>query len=306
MPGRYKDMTNKKPYWVLFSVLIVLILSACAAQPVAQPTLAPTATTAPIVITEAPTEPSVEPTATATALPTNTPEPTATAAMETVSVEAVQPTAAVVNSGSDVYISLNANTICRTGPATTYPSVASIPAGLKVKAVGRLANDDIYYYIENPDAPETRCWVFGQGAAVEGNRSLLALVEPLPSPTPNAHKNFTITYSGIKQCGDDYAFKFIVTNTDDLVWQSIRVRITDAKTKIAADISANRFEEYSNCVLDNYQGDLAKDEHVFMTPYNPGHFDYRPYGGNFIIRVTLCSEKNWAGTCMTKEIKVNP
>lgn len=299
-------MTNKKPYWGLVAVLMVILLSACATQPAAQPTPVPTATTAPIVITEAPTEPVVEPTATATALPTNTPEPTATATVETVTEEVVQPTAAAVSSGSDIYISLSANTICRTGPATTYPSVASIPAGLRVKAVGRLANDDIYYYIENPDAPETRCWVYGQGATVEGNRSLLAQVEPLPSPTPDAHRNFTITYAGIQQCGDDYAFKFSVENTDDLVWQSIKVRISDVVTKIYADYSANRFEASVDCHLDNIQGDLAKGERVFMTPYNPGHFDYRPYGGMFIIKVTLCSEKYFEGTCLTKQITVNP
>jgi len=297
-------MSNKKPFFGLIVLVMALVLSACATQPTAQPAPEATATTAPVVNTEAPTATVAEPTA--TAMPTNTPLPTATATPEAATEAVVQPTAQVVSSGSGIMITLDQNTICRTGPATVYSSVASIPAGQKVKAVGRLANDTIYYFIEDPASPDTHCWVFGQGATVEGDRSLLALVEPLPSPTPDTHANFSITYSGIKQCGDDYSFKFIVTNTNDTVWQSIKVRITDAKTKVAANIAANRFEEYYNCQLDNYQGDLTKGERVFMTPYNPGHFDYRPYGGTFFIRVTLCTEKDWKGTCLTREIKVNP
>ena len=300
-------MMRPRTLLLILTTLLLAFLSACAAQPTVQPTPEPVAATEAVIQTEAPAAEAVAPTETEapTLAPTNPPEPTAEPVEETVT-EAAQPVTAEVNPGSGVTLRLAQNTICRTGPATNYPSVASIPADLQVKAVGRLAGDDVYYYIESPEAPQTRCWVFGQGAAVQGNRATLPLVEPLPTPTPDAKRNFSITYSGIKHCGDDYSFKFIVTNTDETVWQSIKVRITDAKTKIAADYASNRFEEYANCSLDNYQGDLTEGERVFMTPYNPGHFDYSPYGGTYFIRVTLCTEKDWKGVCMTKEIKVNP
>lgn len=301
-------MTRSRTLLIILTALLLAGFSACAAQPTPQPTPEPVAATEAVIQTEAPAAEAVEPTQTEEPVPapTNTPDPTAEPVEETVTEAAEPPASAEANPASGVTLSLAQNTICRTGPAVNYPSVASIPAGLQVKAVGRLAGSDVYYYIENPETPPARCWVFGQGAAVAGNRALLPLVEALPTPTPDAKRNFSIIYSGIKHCGDDYSFKFIVTNTDETVWQSIKVRITDANTKIAADYKSNRFEEYANCQLDNYQGDLTEGERVFMTPYNPGHFDYSPYGGTYFIRVTLCTEKDWQGACMTKEIKVNP
>jgi len=301
-------MTRSRTLLIILTALLLAGLSACAAQPTPQPTPEPPAASEAVLKTEAPTAPAVEAAATEapTLAPTDPPEPTPEPVEESVTEAVVEPITTEANPVSGVMLRLAQNTICRTGPATNYPSVASIPAELQVKAVGRLADDDVYYYIESPEAPQTRCWVFGQGAAVQGNRASLPLVEALPTPTPDAKRNFSITYSGIKHCGDDYSFKFIVTNTDETVWQSIKVRITDAKTKIAADYKSNRFEEYANCQLDNYQGDLTEGERVFMTPFNPGHFDYSPYGGTYFIRVTLCTEKDWKGVCMTKEIKVNP
>ncbi len=304
-------MKIQKLLIVLITVLAVSMLAACAVQPAA-------ITQAPAAETDTPaaaqqdvaTEPAEAASATLTSAPTATALPTATlmptATADTSTGEFAAFTEAPAVAGSSVFISLPQNTICRLGPATVYQSVASFTAGTRLQAVGRLLNDETYYFVQNPNLPDTHCWIYGQGASIEGNPAELDIIEPLPSPTPDTHANFSITYSHIKQCGDDYSFSFKVENTDDTVWQSIKVYILDLNKKITATYSSNRFEEYSDCHLDNVQGDLTKGERVFMTPFDPGHFDYRPYGGKFLLRVTLCTAKDFAGDCLTKEITVRP
>lgn len=289
------------------TLVTVIAMAACAAQPTVQPTAEPTATPA-IVATVAATEaPAVEPTE--TAAPTATLEPTATAYVEpTASNENIPtPTDVTAFAGGKVVITLAKNTICRTGPATNYPSVASIPAGQQLNAIGKLENNTSYTYIENPFTPGTYCWVFSEGATLQGNRADLKVVNPLPTPTGDTGMNFSLTYSGLQQCsGGDYSFNVVISNTDKLVWKSISVYIVDANTKKSASYSSDKFEGWYNCHVDNIQDDLAKGEHVFISPYNPGHFDYNPAGGTFFIRVKLCSEDGLAGTCLNKEIKVQP
>jgi len=296
-------MSIKKQILFGIGLAVIIGMTACSAKPTPQAT--PTAEVINF-ITET-TLPAVENTALPTA--TATPAPTATATLQpTPTVEViVQPTANNVPDSSDVSLTLAFNTVCRKGPATVYHSVVTIPAGIKVKVAGKLAGSDEYYYVENPNDANSYCWVYSQGASPEGNLALLPKVEPLPSPTPETGMNFSVTYSKIQLCGgDDYSFSYIVTNTDDLVWQSIKVHITDVSNGVSSTYHSNRFEENTKCQLDNDRDELAKGEHVYMTPYNPGHFDYAPYGKTFNIRVTLCSEDDLEGTCMTKEIRANP
>ncbi|MBA4384324.1 MAG: hypothetical protein C0410_06280 [Anaerolinea sp.] len=303
---------QKMILWAL-TLVTVIALAACAAQPTAQPEVQATATPAITATTAATDAAGVESTATAaptaTTEPTATLEPTATANVEpTATSEFVAtPTALTAYVGGKVTLSLAKNTNCRTGPDTVYPSVASIPAGQQVNAVGKLDNNLSYLYIENPSLPGSYCWVFSEGAALQGNRADLVVVEPLPTPTQKSEMGFSLTYSGIQECvGGDYAFNLVVANTDKMVWKSIKIYIVDANTQKSATYSSDHFEGWTDCHVDWYQNDLTKGEHAFISPYNPGHFDYRPYGGTFFVRVKVCSEDGLTGTCLNKEIKVQP
>ncbi len=304
----------KKQRMILWGLTLVTVIAmaACTTKPVAQPTAQPTAqaTAMPMATaTVAATEIAAVVEPTATMEPTATPEPTATANVEPTSTNENIPTPTAVTAFADgkVLISLAKNTICRTGPATNYPSVASIPAGQQLVAVGKLENSTSYTYIENPTVPGTYCWVFSEGATLQGSRVDLKIVKPLPTPTGETGMNFSVAFSGIQECpGDDYSFNLVVTNTDKLTWQSIKIYIVDANTKKTGTYSSDHFEGWSNCHVDWYQNDLAKGEHAFISPYDPGHFDYNPAGGTFFVRVKLCSEEGLTGTCMNKEIKVQP
>ena len=291
------------------TLVTVIALAACATQPVALPTAQVTATPE-IVATIAATEAAAGVDPTATTEPTVTLEPTATVYVEptaTAEIAEATPTAITALTDGKVIITLAKNTICRTGPATNYPSVASIPAGQQLNAIGKLENSTSYTYIENPSTPGSYCWVFSEGSTIQGSRTDLKIIKPLPSPTPDTKANFSVTYSGIQQCtGGDYTFNMVVSNTNEQIWQSISVYIVDANTKKSASYSSDHFEGWSNCHVDWYQNDLTEGEHAFISPFNPGHFDYNPAGGTFFIRVKLCSEEGLTGICMNKEIKVQP
>jgi hypothetical protein len=303
----------KNKLGVVLALIFVLLLAACATQPAATQTATeiPTEVATTQVVNTQTVIPTEEATFTPTSVPTATSLPTATATLElTATIEStLLPTTNNVVTSSDISLTLNANTVCRKGPATNYHSVVTIPAGIKVKAVGRLANSTSYYLVENPTIAGEYCWVYSEGATLEGNRALLPISEPLPSPTADSGMNFTVVYSKIKRCyyNEDYAFSLVVTNTSDLVWKSIRVAITDTSNSNTATYISDRFEELtSDCVIDNYRDVLTKGQHVYVTPWNPGHFDYSPYGKTFWVKVTLCSEDVLQGTCMTKQIKVTP
>lgn len=305
-------MKKQKTKLLIISLIIMVVLAACTTQPVGISTDQPASTSTPAVAA-APSETATALAtneSTATAAPTATLEPTATVYVEPTATSentAATPTELTPVTGENVSITLTRNTVCRTGPATNYPSVVNIPAGQLLNAIGKLENDTDYTYIENPSVPGSYCWVFSEGAAVQGSRANLKVFNPLPTPAPESEMDFSVIYSGIQECpGDDYSFNLVVTNTNKKVWQSIKIYIIDANTKKTASYSSDHFEGWTKCHVDWYQHDLTKGEHAFISPYNPGHFDYSPYGGTFFIRVKLCSEEGLGGTCMDKEIKVQP
>lgn len=307
-------MKNKNLIIRLSTFVIIVMLAACTASPAVQTTQPVVDTTEPVVIaatTEMPTAtPTIEPSFTATLeLPTATLEPTQTAIVELTNAAAALNQSSVVSSSgaTNVFVTLGINTRCRKGPASNYSLVATIPADLKIPVLGRLAHDHTYYYIEVPDKAGTYCWVYAEGAAIEGDSGHLAVYTAPATPVPDDGMDFALSFNDVQICnGDDYSINFKVENTDDLVWQSIRVYIIDVDTKISTTYTSDNFEEYYNCHVDNIENALVKGDRVFIALNNPGHFDYNIYGGTFKLKVTLCSEDNLAGTCLTKEIKINP
>lgn len=104
---------------------------------------------------------------TATLAPSATPQPTLT------------PTPEVVKAAPA------SNTNCRAGPSTDYPVIVSIPAGTEVTVLGRNAGSD-YFFVENPQAAGSGCWVKGSLVTVFGSIEILAFITPPPMIYPTA------------------------------------------------------------------------------------------------------------------------
>jgi hypothetical protein len=147
---------------------LVLLLTACnltsaagepsptqATDTLAGPTIALPSDTPAIASTDTP----AIPTDTATITPT-----------ETLSIAMVKPTSDAAN--------------CRFGPAVTYVSVGGLKVDTSVPVVGQ-NGDGTWWEIQNPNNPNSTCWVSGAVTTVTGN---LGSVPVNPAPVTSVTK----------------------------------------------------------------------------------------------------------------------
>jgi len=71
---------------------------------------------------------------------------------------------------------------CRTGPDTTYAVAAVLNTGQSVEIAGKNSVGS-WWYVKNPAAPGTFCWISAQFATVTGDASGVQIVAVPPTPT---------------------------------------------------------------------------------------------------------------------------
>jgi hypothetical protein len=114
--------------------------------------------------------------------PTHTPEPPAATATPLPSPTAVEPSPTqpppptLVPTSSLPAIRAEADTNCRRGPSTAYLVDAIFAKGSASVVYGRDAGWD-WWYIEMPNDPGQRCWVWDGSTVVQGDASGLPVVE---------------------------------------------------------------------------------------------------------------------------------
>ncbi len=154
----------------LISVIILfgLALSACGAQPSEVPP-----TTGPDLALTVTAQANLLEALSQTALaPTSTPEPTFTSAP------------AFTAAPSQVFVTVSANTNCRSGPGVDYDIVGGLNIGQKAEVVGKSSTTS-YWIVNNPIGPGT-CWLWGEHATITGDVSALQEVAIPPTVTPLA------------------------------------------------------------------------------------------------------------------------
>lgn len=147
----------KKLVLSVMALVVVFSLAACSSTSTTATADVPggmgTPPAMPLVTTEAPTE-TAAPTAEPTVAPTV--EPTAT----------LEPVALTIISAQ----------YCLASPDSTAIGVGHFDTGETITALGRDASFD-YYYIENPDIPGGYCWIWDNYVLVNGNYSLLPIID---------------------------------------------------------------------------------------------------------------------------------
>jgi hypothetical protein len=137
------------------SIAFVLALAACKGQTATQPA----ATMPPVIAT------TVAPPATDAAPATEAPTDTTAATTD--------PSAPL----PDVTLTIIFAQYCRSNPDIYSSGVGHLEANAEVKAIGR-SQDNQYYYIENPDAPGSYCWIWVDYALIDGKAYDLPVIEP--------------------------------------------------------------------------------------------------------------------------------
>lgn len=147
---------------LIFSLLMILIVSSCNLPLSSSATETPTA-----VSTNTPSLPTDTPPPSATALPTNTPLPTLTF---TPSVPTASTRDQPVN--------------CRLGPGTAWQPVSALNLGQSSQIVGK-NQDSSWWYIQDPLNPGRSCWVASSVTNASGNLASLQIVQPPSASVTN-------------------------------------------------------------------------------------------------------------------------
>lgn len=160
----------KRKYGVHILTLITVALSACTSAtetpqvvPTSGPDLALTIT-AQANLLEAVAQTALAPTSTPEPAFTFTPEFTATP--------------------SKVFVTVSADTNCRSGPGPDYNIVGALIPGQVAEVVGKSPATS-YWIINNPNGPGT-CWLWGELAAINGDTAGIQEYAAPPTFTPRA------------------------------------------------------------------------------------------------------------------------
>jgi hypothetical protein len=208
-----------------------------------------------------------------------------------------------------VWLTITQNTNCRVGPAAYYRLVTSLTAGQTVEATGKNPYND-YFYVVNPDNPNSFCWVWGQYATVAGSTDILPVytAQPTATPTntPTVAPGLALDYVGLDSCSGAYYVKIRVLNTGSTTWKSVKLVIKDNDTSTTLTNQSDTFTSYSGCSVSTNQKDLTLGEEGEIANYSAGKFTYDPTGHSLTITVTVYSADSRVGTAVSNSIKVTP
>jgi len=291
-------MRKSTPTPILLSVTVLLVVSlACAAPSVAVPTQDINALGTAIMQTmvSAVTQTAgavipidLGPTATFTPeLPTITPTVTLT------------PTPVFTITPLVPQISVSVATNCRVGPGKVYDRVGALLVGQVAEVAGRDPTGG-YWYIRNPDQSNGFCWLWGEYATLTGNFVVLPVYTPPPTPTPRPA--FEADFRGLDTCVGWWV-DIRLTNTGGLTFRSISMTVRDTDTDISVSVYADSFTRIDGCLDSSTRDTLDPgDSRTISSPA----FAYDPSGHELRATITLCSNVEQNGTCVTDVIEFEP
>lgn len=194
-------------------------------------------------------------------------------------------------------ISVSVDTNCRTGPGAIFERVGILLVGETAEIVGREPKGE-YWYIRNPDAGPEYCWVWGEYATISGNILYLQYMSP-PSPPVTS---FTVSFEKLETC-TVWWVDFRIVNNSGAPFRSVSLTVSDAGANTSLSLTENKFTNNDGCGVSN-----AMDSVVVggaATVSSPP-FGYNPSGHNLNAKITVCTEANQQGACLTREITFTP
>ncbi len=281
------------------------------ATPLAQ-TLSAILTASQPALTPTPVVPSATAsiTTTPTQGPSSTPIPTLTATLPPTATltPSLTPTAVPIYTPTPVVptIRVSVPTNCRSGPGIPYDIVGALLVGQTAQV---LAVDPtrMFWYIPNPDSPGDFCWVWGQYATISGGTYLLPVYTPPPSPTPTVTEtpapDFDVSFEGLVTCASSWWLQYTIKNTGLITFHSIGMIVKDTATDTSAAIISDSFFDQPDCSSSTTRAQLLPGKTVTVSPVELG---YDPSGHKLKVTITLCSQDDQNGMCVTETITFKP
>lgn len=228
------------------------------------------------------------------ALPTDTPAPLFTDTPFPTAAPSV-PVAVIDN-----------NSNCRSGPSPAYdPPVAVLRRGDRADILGR-NSDRSWWYVQVPGR-ETKCWVWGDNVSVEGDTGNVPVVQPpAPPPRPTATRtqaaSFDASFDNIHTCGGDPYVIFELDNNSNVDFESMRLEIVDT------DEDDEIFDSSSDAPFMGAGDECPPGGDVFpdgKTFWVGGNIEDLGTGNDAEATITLCTEDDLEGTCVSEEVDFN-
>lgn len=267
-------------YTAAAQTLQAQLTQSAAQQPPTQP---PTDTPLPQPVTDTPMATEV--------VSTDTPAPVFTATTAPTLAPAV-PVAVAKTSAN-----------CRKGPSADYnPPVVVLRDGDRAEIFGR-NSDRSWWYVQIPGREGQYCWVWGNNVNVEGDTGGLQVVAapPIPrtaTPTPSPAK-FDASFDNIHDCGGDPYAIFELDNEGDADFESMRLVIDDI------DEEEEIFDHSSDAPFMGASDECPPGGDIFKagkTFFIGGNIEDGKDGNDATAKITLCTEDDLDGTCVTEEV----
>ena len=211
----------------------------------------------------------------------------------------LSPTSAFTSTPSIPVISVSVDTNCRVGPGKVYDLAGGLLVGETAEVFGKDPSGG-YWYIRNPDKPNSYCWVWGEYAALSGNTAFLPIYTPPPTPTPEP--DFSLEFANIDSCVG-WWLEFLIGNTGPVTFESIGITIKDLGTSTSLTDASNNFTDIGGCLNSSTINKLDPgDTFVVSGPA----FAYNPSGHRIKATITLCTLEGLNGTCISKTLNFKP
>ena len=282
----------KKPPIFLSIVLLGAATLACA-QSANVPTLDPNAASTAIAQTMSAIQTLSSPTQ------SPIPSPTLSSLTET-------PIASPTPEGTEaaalpaVYVTVSVDTWCRLGPGAEYEKAGILLVGEVAEVLGRDAFGQ-FWYIRNPDIGAQFCWISAQYATAEGN-VLSIIAQPPPG---DLSSDVEVTYTGMGKCSNSNTWwlDMRIRNQSSVGFKSINLIVGDGATSIFRSMNSNGFPFTDGCASPTSVDTLSPNSSVAIS--SP-EFSYNLARADISVSMTICTDINMGGTCVSKTLAFIP
>ena len=280
----------KKPPVFLSIVLLGAATLACV-QSVNVPTVDPNAASTAIAQTIS----AIQTLSTPTQSPV--PSPTLEALTET-PIASFTPEGIPAAALPDVYVTVSVDTWCRLGPGAEYEKVGYLAAGEIAEVVGRDAFGQ-FWYIRNPDIGVQFCWITAQYATVEGN--VLSIIAA--PPQADMSSDIELAYTGLGKCPSTSKWwvDLQIRNQTSVGFRAINLVVGDGIT--TRSMNLNTFPFTDGCASPTSVDTLNAGSSVRISSPD---FNYDLNGADISVSMTICTEINMRGTCVSKTLSFVP
>jgi hypothetical protein len=220
--------------------------------------------------------------------------------------ETVTPSPVYTSTSFVTLITVSVPTNCRVGPGRVYPRQGALLVGETAEAVGRDSTNE-YWYIRNPDKPNEYCWVWGEYATLTGPFMFLPVFTPPPTPTatftPTPSPSFEIKATGMDSCSGGWWAEVEIKNTGAFVFKSMEYEVLDTVTDVEKTLITNGFTNKDGCTATTIKDTIAPNNTFVVSS---ALFDTNLQGHKLRVTMTLCTELNQSGICISQKINFTP